>query len=178
MKNRTLAILLSLAGATLVATATPAAAYTRHVVHGNAEGGKTATTVVGREGPDGGAYGRARVTKTDGQGDVTTAGGSAFRGPNGAKGARAGKTTVNADGSATHASGFAASGSKGTVASQGSATRDASGNIDQSRTTTATSATTGNSVKATESYNSETGVTRSATCYNASGATIACPTRN
>ncbi len=177
MNAHRLTTALALAMATLVAAA-PAGAYTRHVVHGNAEGGKTATTVAGHEGPEGGVAGRARVTRSDGQGNVTTTGGSAFRGPNGAKGARAGTTTVNADGSASHTSGFAASGSKGSVASKGSATRDAAGDVDQTRTTTATSATTGNSVKATESYNSETGVTRSATCYNASGATIACPTRN
>ncbi|MEZ5642411.1 MAG: hypothetical protein R3E70_10220 [Burkholderiaceae bacterium] len=46
--------------------------------------------------------------------------------------------------------------------------------MNQARSTTATSASTGNSVQSSTSYNSDTGRTRSTTCYNASGAVIAC----
>lgn len=88
--------------------------------------------------------------------------------------ARAGTNTRNADGSATHQSGLSASGSRGSVQSSGSASRDAAGNVTQSRSTSATSAATGNSVQSSSSYTKDTGLTRSATCYNASGAVIAC----
>ncbi len=100
-----------------------------------------------------------------------------MRGPNGGSGVRAGTTSVDADGSATHRSGFEAQGAKGSVQSQGSATRDARGDVTQSRTTTATSSSTGDSATSTASYNKDTGRTRTTSCFNASGASIACPAR-
>ncbi|MFZ3116716.1 MAG: hypothetical protein WA159_00200, partial [Variovorax sp.] len=87
---------------------------------------------------------------------------------------RAGTNTRNADGSATHRSSLSANGSQGSVQSSGSASRDASGTVTQSRSTTATNAATGNSVQSSSSYSKDTGLTRSATCYNAGGAVIAC----
>ena len=66
---------------------------------------------------------------------------------------------------------------KGSVASAGSATRSADGAVTQNRTTTATSAASGNSVQSTTSYNKDSGRTRTTTCYDAAGATIACPAR-
>jgi hypothetical protein len=49
--------------------------------------------------------------------------------------------------------------------------------VDQSRTTSATSASTGNTMTVNESYNKDTGLTRSATCTDAAGNSIACPSR-
>jgi hypothetical protein len=86
-------------------------------------------------------------------------------------------TTRNADGSLQHQSGIDAQTAKGSVQSSGSASRDANGQVTQNRTTHATSATTGNSVQSTSSYNSATGRTRTTNCYNSTGASIACPTR-
>ena len=40
-----------------------------------------------------------------------------------------------------------------------------------------TSAASGNSVQSTTSYNKDSGRTRTTTCYDAAGATIACPAR-
>jgi hypothetical protein len=120
---------------------------------------------------------RGRVVKTDGEGNATVATGAAARGLNGATAARAGLTTRGADGSIQHDSGMRAEGTKGSVASSGSASRSAAGAVTQNRTTTATSATSGNSVQSTSSYNKDSGRTRTTTCYDAAGATIACPAR-
>lgn len=118
-----------------------------------------------------------RVVKTDGAGNAVVATGAAARGPNGASAARAGVTSRSADGAVQHKSGMRAESAKGSVASSGSATRSADGTITQNRTTTATSATSGNSAQSTSSYNKESGRTRTTTCYDAAGATIACPAR-
>jgi len=102
---------------------------------------------------------------------------SAAEAANAASAVRVGKTKVAADGSARHASGFIAKSDKGSVQSHGSSSRDAAGNVTQARSSTATSAATGNSVKTSTAYSKDTGLTHSANCYNASGASIACPTR-
>lgn len=156
------------------ATTTDAEAASRRVVRPNLAGGTTATAAVVRQGPYGGGIVRGRAVATDGQGNATTVRGGTARGPNGGTASRTGTNTRNADGSATHQSSLSASGSQGSVQSSGSASRDASGNVTQSRSTSATNAATGNSVQSSSSYNQDTGLTRSATCYNASGAVIAC----
>ena len=58
---------------------------------------------------------------------------------------------------------MAAQGDRGTLQSTGAATRSADGSVTQGRTTTATSATTGNSVQTSS--------------FDASGAPMACPAR-
>ena len=167
--SATAALALALLGA-----AAPAEAGARRVVRPNAAGGTTAATLANRHGSNGGQWQSARGIATDSQGNAVLGGASRFTGPNGGTGQRAGRTQLNADGSASHASGFTASNARGNVQSSGSATRDAEGNVNQARSTTATSASTGNSVQSSTSYNSDTGRTRSTTCYNASGAVIAC----
>jgi hypothetical protein len=112
------------------------------------------------------------VTATNAQ----AASGGAFAGPNGAKGMRASQTTVNADGSASRTGGFATSGTQGTVQSSGSATRTADGVVSGERTTSATGAQ-GGTYNASTTYQSGQGVTRTATCSNAAGDTVACPTK-
>lgn len=175
MKTRSLILAL---GATLLAaavTAGTADAASRRVVRPNAAGGTTATAITAHEGPNGGKYVRGRGLATDGQGDARYVSGGAFKGPDGATGGRAGTTSRSADGSMTHQSGMTAQGARGSVQSSGSATRDASGNVSQSRTSTATSAATGDTIKTSESYTSGSGVTRSASCFDAGGNSIACP---
>lgn len=114
------------------------------------------------------------VVRPNSAGCATATNMRAVRGPYGGYAARAGSTSVNPDGSASHRSGFAAAGARGSVESSGSASRDASGNVTQSRSTTATSAVTGNSVQSSTSYSSGSGLTHSATCYSAAGAVIPC----
>ncbi len=161
--------------ACVLALAAPAAqADSRRVVRPNAAGGTTATAWVDRQGPFGGSRRAARAVATDGQGHTVAAGRRSVAGPQGGSVQRAGRTEVNADGSAHHAGSISASGARGTLQSSGSATRDAAGQVDAGRTTSATSAATGNSVQSSASYNSATGLTRSTVCYDASGATIAC----
>lgn len=142
--------------------------------HGNAEGGVTQGAVVGHRGEAGKGV-RGRRVVTDGQGNARATSGAAYQGVNGGSLRRAGQTTRAADGSMNHASGLDASGAKGSVQSQGSTTRDASGNVTQNRSTSGSSASTGNSFTATESYIKGEGVTRSVSCFDAAGAPIACP---
>ncbi|KWT85245.1 MULTISPECIES: hypothetical protein [unclassified Variovorax] len=153
---------------------TDAEAATRRAVWSNAAGGVTANTMTGRLGPYGGGVLRGRSVSTDALGNATAASHGVVRGRNGGFGQRSGSTMRNADGSASHQSAFSGSSARGSISSSGGATRDAMGNVSQSRGTTATNAVTGNSIQATRSYNSATGATRTATCYNASGAVISC----
>lgn len=161
----------------LLAAADASAFASGRVVRQNPAGGITAGNFRAGQGPNGGAFARGRATVTDGAGNGGTVSGGAVRGPNGGTGARAGSTTWNADGSANHSSGFQASGSQGNVQSSGSATRGADGSLNQSRTTTATNAATGNTMTSSESYTKGSGVTRTTTCADAAGNTIACPSR-
>lgn len=116
--------------------------------------------------------------KTNADGSITTANGQAFKAANGAVGAHAGSTTINPDGSATHLGGLNAKGQKGSVMNQNSAYKNSDGTYGGSSNTAITSNKTGNSYNGTATYDSTTGLTKSATCTNASGAIIACPTRN
>lgn len=87
------------------------------------------------------------------------------------------RTSVNPDGSASRQRAFSATGTRGSVNTIGSATRDASGNVARSRNSTAINATTGNSAQASTTYTRDANgvnATRNVTCYDASGATIAC----
>ncbi len=123
--------------------------------------------------PDAAAAGR-HVLRPNAAGGITATNMRAVRGPYGGYAARAGATAFHPDGSASHLGAFSAAGARGSVASSGGAVRDAAGQVTQSRTTTATSALTGNTVQRSTSYSSATGLTRSATCYSAAGAVIPC----
>ena len=85
--------------------------------------------------------------------------------------------TQGADGSVLHQSGVKASGSRGSVNSTGGYTRNADGTLSQNRNTGITNAATGNSYQGSTSYDASNGLSRSATCYNAAGDVIACPSR-
>ena len=87
------------------------------------------------------------------------------------------RSSVNADGSASRQRALSATGARGSVSTSGSATRDASGHVARSRSSTATNAATGNSAQASTTYTRDAdgiNASRSVTCYDASGATIAC----
>lgn len=163
--------------ALLVSSASDANARTRRVVEHNADGSTTARTGVARAAPGGRGVLRGRSVTTDGQGHGSVSSGAAVVGPNGATAVRQGQSARNADGTASHSSSIAAQGDRGTLQSTGAATRNADGSVTQGRTTTATSAATGNSVQTNSTYNPDTGLNRSATCFDASGAAMACPAR-
>ncbi len=100
-----------------------------------------------------------------------------FHTPAGASEARAGTTYHGADGSVQHSGGLAASGRRGSVTSSGGHTVGADGNVTQSRNTTLTNSATGNAYQGSTSYDQTNGVTHSATCYDAAGSEIDCPSR-
>ena len=165
--------------ALLVTHASDAHARSHRVVAQSADGSTTARTGVARAAPGGGGGGmlRGRSVTTDGQGNGSMRSGAVMVGPHGATAVRQGQSTRNADGTANHSSTIAAQGAQGAVQSTGTATRNADGSVTQGRTTTATSAATGNSVQASSSYNKDTGLNRSANCFDASGTAMACPAR-
>jgi len=130
--------------------------------------------VVAGAGPNGGAGVRARGC-TQGDTSATCASGGAVRSPNGDRGARASTTTVNEDGSATRTSGLAAQGADGgTLSSTGATTRNADGTVNGSRSSSAT-APDGSTYQGATTYDPATGVARTTTCTDASGAVVTCP---
>lgn len=167
---------LGLSAVLALAAPTEAQARTRRSVEHNADGSTTARTGVARRSPNGTVL-RGRTTTTDGQGNGSVTSRRAAVGAQGGTAVRQGRTTRSADGSASHSGTVSAQNAQGHLQSSGSATRNADGTVTQARSTTATSAATGNSVQAQSSYSKDSGLSRSATCYDASGTAMACPTR-
>jgi hypothetical protein len=151
-------------------------ARTRHSVEHNADGTTTAHTGVARSGPNGAVL-RGRTATADGQGNASVSSRGAAVGAQGGVAVRQGSTTRSADGSASHSGTVSAQNAQGSLQSSGGATRNADGSVTQARTSTATSAATGNSVQTQSSYSKDSGLSRSATCYDASGTAMACPAR-
>ncbi|RKR69036.1 hypothetical protein C8C94_3558 [Acidovorax sp. 94] len=174
MFSASMAVLL----AALLALAAPADANarTRRSVEHNADGSTTTHTGVARSGPNG-AMLRGRTATTDGQGNGSVTRRGAAVGVQGGVAARQGSTTRSVDGSASHSGTVSAQNAQGSLHSSGGASRNADGSVEQARSTTATSAATGNSVQTQSSYSKDSGLSRSATCYDASGTAMACPTR-
>lgn len=132
--------------------------------------------VTAAKGPNGGGAVRARGVRQNADGSVTRASGGAYRTPNGGTSVRKSTTTVNPDGGATRNGSYDAAGPRGSVSSNGSVSRDADGNWTGGRTTSATNAATGNSYQGSTMIDPATGKpVHSGTCYDASGAVIACP---
>jgi hypothetical protein len=174
MFSASMAVLL----AALLALAAPADANarTRRSVEHNADGSTTTHTGVARSGPNG-AMLRGRTATTDGQGNGSVTRRGAAVGVQGGVAARQGSTTRSVDGSASHSGTVSAQNAQGSLHSSGGASRNADGSVEQARSTTATSAATGNSVQTQSSYSKDSGLSRSATCYDASDTAMACPTR-
>ena len=117
---------------------------------------------------------RLRYARPNAQGGVTAGTVSGYSGARGSM-VRGRSVTTNGAGGATAVSGMAVHGAQGSsVQSSGSATRNADGTVSRSRTTNATNAVTGKTVNSSTSYSNSTGLTHSATCYDASGAVTAC----
>ena len=167
---------LGLSAVLALTAPTEAQARTRRSVEHNADGSTTAHTGVARSGPNG-ALLRGRTATTDGQGNGSVTRRGAAVGAQGGVAARQGSTTRSVDGSASHSGTVSAQNAQVSLHSSGGASRNADGSVEQTRSTTATSAATGNSVQTQSSYSKDSGLSRSATCYDASGTAMACPTR-
>ena len=126
---------------------------------------------------NGNAWARGHAVKANGDGSYTAGNGQAFKTNNGGQFKRGSTTTYNPDGSVYHKGGLSGSNANGSVNSSGSATKDASGYVSGSRNTNATNNVTGNSYNGSTTYNSNDGVTHTATCMDANGNVITCPTR-
>ncbi len=119
---------------------------------------------------------RARGTRQNADGSVTTGRTGAFKTGSGASGVRGATTTVNPDGSARRQSGIAVKGARGSAASSSDVTRNADGSYSGGRTSTATNNATGNSYSGSTQIDPATGKpVRTATCTDAAGAVVACP---
>jgi hypothetical protein len=114
----------------------------------------------------------------DGQGNVQGAAGSSFSTAAGGQGLRSSGFKRGADGSLTagnSASVTAANG--GSAERNGYFTRSADGTATGSRGTTVTNANTGVTFDGSTSYTQGSGVSRSASCKDASGNTVSCGSR-
>jgi hypothetical protein len=131
--------------------------------------------VTATSGPNGGAATRSRGATQNADGSVTAGSAGAARTPQGGRAARGSTTTANPDGSATRTSRAAAEGANGGSAStQGATTRNADGTVTSSRETNGTNPQ-GGTYQGVTTYDPATGITRTTTCTNASGAQVACP---
>ncbi|WP_200248449.1 hypothetical protein [Thiococcus pfennigii] len=142
----------------------------------NPAGGTTAGKIRNETGPEGGKFLQRRTIRTDGEGNAAAVTGGAFRTPEGAAGTRGGVTVRKDDGSIEHKSGAAVTGERGTLKSSGGVSVDAEGNVSGSRSTDIEGAK-GGSFEGSTSYDKDSGLTRSQTCFDAGGNEVPCPSR-
>ena len=195
-------LLSCFAASLLVMAALPAAAdaqgrFGARGARANPEGGMTAGAVRGRGNGEGQGVVRGRGVITDGQGNAAAGSRGCARGQAGAA-CRAGATTVTADGTVNHRSGAAWNTETSTGSTQGGFTRNADGSYSGGRDTAVSGAR--GDYAASTSVSSETGLNRSVnasnedgsvaidaqhqqgvggsrtvTCFDPSGAVVACP---
>jgi hypothetical protein len=164
----TFALLAATAG--MMATATVADAQR---VRANGPNGAVTAT----QGPNGGGAVRSRGVRQNADGSVQRASGGAVRTPNGGRAQRASTSTVNPDGSANRRSAASGSGVRGSAATQSDVTRNADGTYSGGRTTTATRNSTGTTYNGSTQIDPATGQpVRNASCTDAAGNSIPCPT--
>jgi hypothetical protein len=162
--------------ATMTLIATNASAERARVAgaRANAQGGTTAGSAAAGTTAAGGRYARGAGVATDGAGNAVGGSGAAVQTANGSTAARGGAFQRNADGSFQRGGGFAVSGVNGTAQSQGTVSGDGQGHVVGSRSTQATS-TSGATYDGQTDFDSETGVSHTGTCTDASGNAVACP---
>jgi|KBSMisStandDraft_5_1062788.scaffolds.fasta_scaffold470441_1 hypothetical protein len=138
-------------------------------IRARAGGGVVAGHVAGFRGPNGAAGIHGRRTVTDGQGDAHTASAGAWRGPDGGTVTSHGSATRNADGSGNFSRSTSATGAQG-----GSYNSSTSGATGQGITHNAqATGSNGNSYTGQTTVTKD-GVTHTGSCSNAAGATIPC----
>jgi hypothetical protein len=141
---------------------------------GKVKGPNGSVTAV--QGANGGSV-RARGDKKNADGSVTSGRVGGFKTAGGTQGGRASTTTVNPDGSATRQSVRGASGDNGSYSTSSDVTRNSGGTYSGGRNTTATNNNTGTTYNGSTQIDPATGKpVRTATCTNAAGEVIACPT--
>ncbi len=117
----------------------------------NANGGVTSARGGAAKNKNGGGFARARGTTTNGQGQVAGGGATAVKGLNGGGGVRGGSFTADNSGNVNYQGGAAATGTNGTAATTGSFSRSQNG-VGGSRSSTAT-ANNGSTYQGDTQYN-------------------------
>jgi len=143
--------------------------------HKNRAGGVTSSHVSGFRGPNRGAV-RGRTVSGDGQGNMVAGSAGAFNGYGSRSGIRASETIRTNDGNVRHNGGLAVSGEMGAVQSSGAFVKNSDGTVSGARNTAVVSQN-GGSYQGKTNYSSQTGITHSGTCTDASGNVVACPSR-
>lgn len=156
---------------------TDAFAFRARTHHQNAAGGHTSSFGQSYRGANGGSFANGRRVQSDAAGNEYGASGAAATTANGGRFNRAGTFSRSADGSSTRQGGYQASGQQGSIVSSGSSTRNADGTVYGDRNTQINNAKTGINKDIDTSYATGQGVTRTATCTDAMGVSVACPTR-
>ena len=123
------------------------------------------------------AAGRRQALVAEGEGHAAGGLRRGFATESGAYGGRTGRFSRSADGSVSASGQGYASGANGTAQRSGSFTRNADGTASGDRGTTITNANTGNTFEGSTTYNKDTGLSRTATCKDASGNTVSCGSR-
>lgn len=204
MKNASVrTIAMAVFAATMMAAApTMADAQARGAARGartTPDGDVVRGSVAGATDGEGAGVIRGRRTYVTEEGDVYTRSGACAAGPAGAA-CRRGSTEIGADGSVAHEgeAGFVTDTAEGY--SSGSFYRDAEGGVRGGRTTSvegeagsynaesaygdgvynrsSTAVTDEGSREVETNYEAGVGGSRTVTCYDATGAVVACPTRN
>jgi hypothetical protein len=133
-------------------------------------------SVTAAQGPNGSTV-RGRGAKKDADGSVTTGRARVTTTATGDAAGVVSTTTVNPDGSANRRSARGATGAAGSYSSGSDVTRNADGTWSGGRSSTATSNSTGTTYNGTTQIDPATGKpVRSASCTDAAGVVIACPT--
>lgn len=164
-------------GLVALTLSTQAMAFGERLHHQNAAGGVTGVAGHAFKGANGGTFANGHRVVTDGAGDVSGVSGAAGTTANGGQFKRAGQFNRSADGSLSRQGSVEASGQQGSVSSSGSVTKNADGSTAANRNTQTTNAATGVTKDSTTSYSTEQGLSHSATCVDATGASVACPSR-
>jgi hypothetical protein len=148
----------------------------RGTVEHSSEGGTAARSSLATRGSYGAMAGH-RGLVADGEGNVAGGAASGFTTDSGGQGLRTRKFKRSDDGSFNASGQSSASGTNGSADRSGSFTRNADGTATGERSTTMTNANTGVSFDASTSYDKGAGGSRSASCKDASGSTVACFSR-
>ena len=143
--------------------------------HLNSAGGVTGVAGHAFKTPNGGAFANGHRVVTDGAGNVSGVSGGAGTTANGGEYKRAGQFSRSADGSINRQGGVEASGQQGSVNSAGNITKTADGTVNGTRNTSTTNAQTGITKDSSTTYTTADGITHTATCTDATGASVACP---
>lgn len=143
----------------------------------NAAGGATNAVAHKFQGEKGGTFVNGRRVVTDGAGNATGVSGGAATTANGGQYKRKAQFNRAADGSASRQGSVEASGQNGSLTSAGSATKNSDGTVNASRESEITNAKTDITKNNSATYNTEQGLTRSSSCTDATGASVACPSR-